>query len=189
MSFFPYPSLGALPGYNSSIQDLKEWLKISPFIGEIGLDRRFGEKERQLSFFREALEVASSVSALVTIHQVGYTDEILKAMEDHRGLTYIIHGFTGSLETAKEMEKRGGIISLSPRAEKTKSFKSILSSGIPFLTESDEETGEEEEKALSSWNRTLSLYTGRDIEAQVEEWVKDNIKAKMEDFRKKNKNF
>ena len=51
------------------------------------------------------------------------------------------------------------------------------------------ETGEEEEKALSSWNRTLSLYTGRDIEAQVEEWAKDNIKAKMEDFRKKNKIF
>ena len=189
LSYFPYPSLGALPGYNSSLQDLEEWLKISPFIGEIGLDRRFGEKERQLSFFHGALEVASSVSALVTIHQVGYTDEILKAMDDHRGLTYIIHGFTGSLETAKEMEKRGGIISLSPRAEKTRCFKSILSSGIPFLTETDMETGEEEEKALSSWNRTLSLYTGRDIEAQVEEWVKDNIKAKMEDFRKKNINF
>ena len=48
LSYFPYPSLGALPGYNSSIQDLEEWLKISPFIGEIGLDRRFGEKEWQL---------------------------------------------------------------------------------------------------------------------------------------------
>ena len=46
LSYFPYPSLRALTGYNPSIQDLEEWLKISPFIGEIGLDRRFGEKER-----------------------------------------------------------------------------------------------------------------------------------------------
>ena len=40
LSYFPYPSLGALPGYNSSIQDMEEWLKISPFIGEIGPVRK-----------------------------------------------------------------------------------------------------------------------------------------------------
>ena len=84
---------------------------------------------------------------------------------------FIVHGFTGSYEIYNEISKHGGLVSLSPRAEKTKLFSTLKERGItyPFLTETDTDTGIEEREILKSWNNKLSIIFNRDIEKEVED--------------------
>lgn len=168
LSLFPYSSLGSLPGRESSLVALEEWAEHSSFLGEVGLDRRYPDKEEQIQFFSSALSIAKSHGCLVTIHQVGWMDALLREIKAVGIKGFLIHGFTGSIESAREIERMGGIVSLSPSFSRTKGFSSFIKSGLPFLTESDMETGEEEEKALREWNTFLSGILDRDIEDEVQ---------------------
>ena len=172
---FPYRSLGALPGHPSSLDKLEVWAKENHIIGEVGIDRRYPDKEKQISFFRSVLDIASYYQSLVVIHQVGWTNDLLSILNDYPTLSFMVHGFTGSLETAKLVVRRGGFLSLSPRAEKTSSFSSILTSGLPFLTETDMESGEEEEKTIREWTEKLSRLSLRNIEEEVDSWAREFV--------------
>ena len=168
---FPYRSLGSLPGFNTDFSIIENWAEKEAFIGEIGVDKRFDNKELQFSVLSDILSIAEEHNNIVTFHQVGWTDEFLNTVFSFHLRGFIIHGFTGSYEIYNEVGKHGGLVSLSPLAEKTKFFSTLKERGItyPFLTETDSETGIEEIKTLKTWNDKLSLIFDRDIEKEVED--------------------
>ena len=171
LSQFPYRSLGSLPGFNTDLSTIEKWAEKETFIGEIGVDKRFENKERQFSILSDILSIAEEYNNIVTFHQVGWTDEFLNTVFSFHLRGFIIHGFTGSYEIYNEISKHGGLVSLSPRAEKTKLFSTLKERGItyPFLTETDTETGIKEREILKSWNNKLSFIFNRDIEKEVED--------------------
>ena len=171
LSQFPYRSLGSLPGFNTDLSIIEKWAEKETFIGEIGVDKRFENKERQFSILSDILSIAEEYNNIVTFHQVGWTDEFLNTVFSFHLRGFIIRGFTGSYEIYNEISKHGGLVSLSPRAEKTKLFSTLKERGItyPFLTETDTETGIKEREILKSWNKKLSLIFNRDIEKEVED--------------------
>ena len=171
LSQFPYRSLGSLPGFNTDFSIIENWAEKEAFIGEIGVDKRFDNKELQFSVLSDILSIAEEHNNIVTFHQVGWTHEFLNTVFSFHLRGFIIHGFTGSYEIYNEVGKHGGLVSLSPRAEKTKFFSTLEERGItyPFLTETDSETGIEEIKTLKTWNDKLSLIFDRDIEKEVED--------------------
>ena len=171
LSQFPYRSLGSLPVFNTDLSIIEKWAEKETFIGEIGVDKRFENKERQFSILSDILSIAEEYNNIVTFHQVGWTDEFLNTVFSFHLRGFIVHGFTGSYEIYNEINKHGGLVSLSPRAEKTKLFSTLKERGItyPFLTETDTETGIKEREILKSWNKKLSLIFNRDIEKEVED--------------------
>ena len=121
--------------------------------------------------FRTALSIASDHSRVAVVHIVREYGRALSILREMRPERFIVHGFTGSLETAREIISLGGIISLSPRAERTSAFDELLK--LPFATETDMETGEEEMRELMAWNGRLSELTGIDIGARSERMMKE----------------
>lgn len=84
-----------------------------------------------------------------------------------------MHGFTGSYEIACQVLSLGGMISLSPKAERAKSFEKLLA--LPFLIETDMEAGEAQRNALEEWSRKLSARIGTDAGERCWEMLKDII--------------
>ncbi len=162
LSPFKYRSVGLLPGRNGNIEETENYLEKGYFLGEIGLDKRFPDKNGQIIRFRKGLEMAKKYNTLVTIHSVGYLDVTLSLLREIRPDRFIFHSFTSSLEVAREIEKLGGFISLSPKAEGTKHFSALIKN-THFLIETDMETGDEEEKTLSSFYKTLCTLLDKDV--------------------------
>lgn len=166
---YKYFSCGLLPGEEGDIFLLEEWAKKGYGIGEVGLDKRFGEKEKQIERFINAIKIAKKHDSLLTIHSVCMLDILLSILKEERPKRFIIHSFSSSIEIANEIMKLGGVISLSPKAKKTKHFNNLVLSLPYFLTETDLPTGEEEENVLRKWNEELSIMLNRDIEKESEE--------------------
>lgn len=162
MSPFKYRSVGLLPGRSGNIEEAEDYLEKGYFLGEIGLDKRFPDKEGQIIRFRKGLEIAKKYKTLVTIHSVGYLDVTLALLREIRPERFILHSFSSSLEVAGEIEKLGGFISLSPKAQRTKHFSSLIKN-THFLIETDMETGDEEKKTLSSFYSTLCTLLDKDV--------------------------
>ena len=140
---YRYWALGTIPeGKEHDISKLYDAAISGGHIGEIGLDR------------------------IAVIHSVRTYGAVYGILSDMRIERFIIHGYTGSVEMARSFIKLGGIISLPPRIAYARSFPAILS--LPFVTETDMKTGEDERKALSVWNEKLSVMTGRDIGKESE---------------------
>ena len=80
-------------------------------IGEIGLDYYWPEPDReiQIKWFREQLELAREVKLPVNIHSREAAKDTLDIMKEHKAeeLGGIIHCYSYSLETAKEFLKLG----------------------------------------------------------------------------------
>lgn len=170
-------AVGAIPeGGSFNLETLIKHIEKGAQVGEIGLDKRFDDMERQLSIFRSALTVAKEYDRLAIIHSVrthGLVCDTLKNLGIKR---FMIHGYTGSFEMAERFIKQGGIISLSPRAERTKDFSRLLT--LPFATETDMKTGTEEEMALYLWNEKLSHLTSCNIERRSEEIMMEALCVK-----------
>ena len=164
---FPHRALGSIAegGMQPDLCMLRKAAAEGFHIGEIGLDKRYGSMEEQKKIFSAALSIAREYGRAAVIHIVKEyhaAAEILRA-SGHRKI--LIHGFTGSAEIARELISLGAVISLSPRAERTKSFRSLLA--LPFVTETDMMTGEEQRRTLSEWNARLSEMTGIDVEKRT----------------------
>ena len=87
-------------------------------IGEIGLDRSDGkpEIELQTDIFRLQLELAVKLSRSVTIHCVDAWAMVLDALRDIKQVKpFIVHSYSGSVETAQELINLGGYLSFSER--------------------------------------------------------------------------
>ncbi|MBR5192164.1 MAG: TatD family hydrolase [Clostridia bacterium] len=97
-------------------------------IGEIGLDYHWEDypnKEIQINTFLGQLELAKTLKLPVSIHCRDCTEVMLKTLKDNANkLVYggVMHCFSGSVETAKELLKLGLYISFAG----TLTFKNAL---------------------------------------------------------------
>ena len=87
-------------------------------VGEIGLDYYWQpyDKEKQIDGFIKQMELAKSVKLPISIHCRDATGDMLKILKDNKEkLEYggVMHCFSGSVETAKELLKLGLYISFA----------------------------------------------------------------------------
>lgn len=84
-------------------------------LGEIGLDYHYEDidKEKQMSFFRAQMQMAKELDIPVIIHDRDAHGDCMDVIRDFPEVTGIFHSFSGSVEMAKELVKRGWYISFS----------------------------------------------------------------------------
>lgn len=171
---YRYRALGIIPeGREKDIEKLRIAARNGWHIGEIGLDKRYGNLPEQERIFREALRIAKEYGRIAVIHTVREYGRTLEILKDEGIHGFIMHGFTGSYEIACQVLSLGGMISLSPKAERAKSFEKLLA--LPFLIETDMEAGEAQRNALEEWSRKLSVRIGTDAGERCWEMLKDII--------------
>jgi TatD DNase family protein len=76
-------------------------------LGEIGLDYYYEnyDKEVQIRAFREQMDIAKSLGLPVVIHDRDAHEDTLKVLKEFKGVTGVLHCFSGSTELAKEILK------------------------------------------------------------------------------------
>ena len=119
-------------------------------IGEIGLDYYYlyTEKETQKYWFGRQIELAKELDLPILIHDRDAHGDTLDILKAHRGgnLRGILHCFSGSLETARELMKLGFYISFAgplafPKSHKLKEVaqeipmdRILIETDSPYLT-------------------------------------------------------
>ncbi len=111
---------------DSAIFDDKEFENIAKLtshpkcvaVGEIGLDYYWKpfDKEKQTEVFIKQMELASSVNLPISIHSRDATADMLKLLKENKAKLNggaVMHCFSGSVETAKEILKLGIFISFA----------------------------------------------------------------------------
>ena len=93
------------------IDTLKEIIASEPKIkavGEIGLDYHYDgfDREKQIRFFREQLALAKELDMPVIVHSRNATEDTVDILKEYRPKG-VVHCFSGSAETAKEIIKTG----------------------------------------------------------------------------------
>ncbi len=83
-------------------------------IGEIGLDYHYEgyDREKQIQIFREQLEFAESIGYPVIVHSRDATEDTMKLLREYKPRG-VMHCFSGSAETAKEIINLGMYISFT----------------------------------------------------------------------------
>lgn len=165
---YRFHGVGHIPqsGKLDNIDLVESYLKSGFHLGEVGLDKRFDSIEDQETDLNTLLDIAIPLKRVVVFHSVGHIDRLINIIKDRKLDRFLLHGFTGSYESAKRILGLGGLISINERLEKTKSFEKVIT--LPFVTESDMETGEEAYASLKSWNAKLSSILGVDVESESE---------------------
>jgi TatD DNase family protein len=121
----------------------------APFIGEIGLDRRFVKESEnypaQRSVFEHHLEVASATGKMVNVHTTGAERESLEFLRRHAVERVIIHWYQGPIDVLRDMIAEGfyftlGVeVTLSDRAREV----AAMVPDAQLLTETDNPGGAE----------------------------------------------
>lgn len=92
-------------------------------VGEAGLDKLRGPAlPVQEKILRRQLDIAAERRLPVIIHCVRAYNELLETIKGYPGLRFIVHGFTGSPQTAGRITAAGGFLSFGfgfPRSPKT----------------------------------------------------------------------
>lgn len=83
-------------------------------IGEIGLDYHydFSPRETQRAVMRSQMELAGDLGAPVVIHMRDATEDTLKILSEFPGVNGVLHCFTGSLDTMRELLAMGYYIAI-----------------------------------------------------------------------------
>ena len=121
--FFIYASVGVHPSETgelceTDIDELKR-LAANPkvrAIGEIGLDYHYPddvEPSIQKKWFVRQLELAKELNMPVVIHDRESKGECLEILKEHKISNGVVHCFSGSAETAREILKLGMMISFT----------------------------------------------------------------------------
>lgn len=157
-----YPGIYAAVGFHphrasmmteEALKDIEAMAVNSPkvvAIGEIGLDyfRLRSEKADQLRCFAGQLELGKQLDLPVIIHARDSFGDTLAVLKEHKSprLRGVIHCFSGSYETAKELMKLGFYISFAgpvvfPGSVKLKSVarqipleRLLIETDSPYLT-------------------------------------------------------
>lgn len=84
-------------------------------MGEIGLDYHYDDtdKEKQQAALIRQLQIANSCRLPVSIHLRDATLDGLTILKQHCQVPFVMHCFSGSVETALEFVKMGGYISFA----------------------------------------------------------------------------
>jgi len=83
-------------------------------VGEIGLDYHYDgyDREKQIKIFREQIELAKRIGYPVIVHSRDATEDTMKILREYKP-SGVMHCFSGSAETAKEIIKLGMYISFT----------------------------------------------------------------------------
>ena len=83
--------------------------------GEIGLDYFKAQipHEEQIRAFKLQLDLARSLNLPVIIHSRSSEEDVLKVLDEFKGIRFVFHCYAGDLDTAKEVWKRGGMTSFT----------------------------------------------------------------------------
>lgn len=160
------------------LDNLKTFLLENPHagIGEIGLDKVKAKKglvfslENQIKVLSLQLKLAQKLNRPVAIHQVGYTQKILSILSSFSNLKILIHGYSGSKETAQILINLGFYLSFSiKQKENLKNLKEILSLNQFFLETDGKEENEKNfedfyKKTALLWNVSLKDFKKRMLE-------------------------
>ena len=94
--------------YSTELAELAQKNKVIA-IGEIGLDYHFSTefKQEQQEVFRMQLEWAIELNLPVMIHSRDATEDGLRILREFPGVRGVMHCYSGSNETAKEIIKMG----------------------------------------------------------------------------------
>ena len=100
---------------DSDIEKLDRWLGSNDCIaiGECGLDYRRDQADRQLQlrFFNAQIELASAIGKPVVVHAVRATEDVIRSIRHHPGLSGMVHSYSGSFEQALQLIDIGFYIS------------------------------------------------------------------------------
>ena len=99
-------------------------------VGEIGIDRTHGNLSLQEDVFIDQLNLAEKFNKPVVIHCVRAYDMLLKIRKKFSSQTWIVHGFNGNVELAKQLINHRIFISIGKsilikNSKVRKSFKSL----------------------------------------------------------------
>ncbi|MDE1871537.1 MAG: TatD family hydrolase [Candidatus Micrarchaeota archaeon] len=136
-------------------------------IGEIGLDYgRVKESvpvERQKEVFGRFLDVAKQLDLPVSIHSRGSISDILDILDSKKMRMVHIHFFEGNAQQAKEVEKKGYMISVPPvqTSKRNKVIKEIAIDNI--MAESDAPVVGSSPKDVETSIRIVSAAKGIDF--------------------------
>ncbi|MGQ1947394.1 TatD family hydrolase [Geofilum sp. OHC36d9] len=99
------------------------------YIGECGLDKLKGSSlEQQISIFEEHIQISEKLKKPLVIHCVGYFNELLQIKKEKQPIQpWIIHGFTGHPQLARQLTSAGFRLSFGPAIliEKSKAAQSL----------------------------------------------------------------
>jgi len=166
------PCIGLLPDkWSPQRQEaLFQKLKDNPLmqLGEVGLDRRFQDvipMEAQIKSLKQILEAGISMDRSISLHCVRATGPMLDILASLRYRPYSIlwHGFTGSPETASQLDRLKVMVSVGPRARL--SLKTLLDANAHMVLETDYEGTDPEEHRgiLESRYGEMALETGMSV--------------------------
>ena len=115
-------------------------------IGEIGLDLRFRKNDpavirMQKRFFDDQLSLCEELHLPALLHSVDATADTMDLIKSHRNVCGVLHGFSGSVETAKQYLYLGwyigiGTTVLRPEARRIRDVVRMLPADR-ILLESD----------------------------------------------------
>ena len=134
-------------------------------ISEVGLDSRFTQRvsmQKQIETLNSILVHAKENRIPVSLHCVRATGtmiNLLQKIQPEKGYC-LWHGFTGSVETARQLEKLGVLVSIGPR------FKGSVADLNYFVIETDYEgtSASEHESILKGLYQKCSEELGMSVE-------------------------
>lgn len=157
---YDHPFAGLLPPQNDPLA-LISYLRthIQTGMGEIGLDKRFPEGEKQQQLLSALLEENHILMRKITIHSVQMTGRTLAILREiPQRVPMLWHGCAASGESAKEAIRLGMTISLRPSCRMARSYRDLLT--LPFLLETDLPATKESGIILQHWYETVALDMG-----------------------------
>jgi TatD DNase family protein len=101
-------------------------------LGEVGLDRLRGPAlDAQERVLRAQLDLAEKRDLPVILHDVRSTADLLRIRKDYQRQNWVLHGFRGSPELARQCLEKGWYLSLGPALLTTGQRGAALCAVIP----------------------------------------------------------
>lgn len=118
-----YRSVGIHPWFLENVEEQLHWLigaVHSPevlAIGECGLDKfASASMQEQTAVFQKCVELSEARSLPLVIHAVRCSNEVIRIKKDRNPkMPWIIHGFRGKKEVAKEFLRHGFYLSFGEK--------------------------------------------------------------------------
>jgi len=183
-----HPECGSGPiddiGWENNLQELRKTaLNRSIGIGECGIDQRyytFFSKLEQLELLISQIKIAQDTMSPLCLHQSHAMESVIAMVKEQQiTIPWIMHGFFGSIQTAKHILDLHGYISISPNLLRSKQKVQDLLSYIPpdhILLETDYPytyiptmwQGYSYGQLLFSWYQTIADTQSIDIERLID---------------------
>ncbi len=147
-------------------------------IGEIGLDFTYEEKEKQIKYFKEFLDLAKKMDLPVLVHSREAVKEVIDILEEKEMKKVVMHCYCGDLDNALKAEKLGYYFSIPPRIVTNNNFQELAKkiSITKILTETDAPyMGAEKGERNEPGNVKLTISKIAEIKGMNEEEVENSI--------------